>query len=200
MASRPDSARHEPHDRTPPAAQPDGDATFGDLLNGFPLDSHRPPHRNHHDPNEGAVPVLLGEPTDADVTPMNGTPTRIERHDADDLDDGAPSAVRAYAWTGGRTMSQFRLELETLLSTTERYHERDDSISSESHAVAALCHHPTSVAEVAALLRLPLGIAKVLAGDMAGTGLLMVHETASTNGDGPDVSLMERILSGLRRL
>lgn len=200
MASRPDSARHDPRDRTPPGGQPDNEATFGDLLNGFPLDSHRPHHRSHRDTHEGDVPALLGEPTDADVTPMNGTRTRIEHHDTDDLDDSAPSAVRAYAWTGGRTTSQFRLELETLLSTTERYHQHDDSISSESHAVAALCHHPTSVAEVAALLRLPLGIAKVLAGDMAGTGLLMVHETASVNGEGPDLSLMERILSGLRRL
>jgi hypothetical protein len=198
MASRP--VRPDPHNPIPPPAQPGGEATFGDLLNGFPLDSHRPHHRNHRDQHDGEVPALLGEPTDADVTPMNGTPTRIERHDADDLDDGAPSAVRAYAWTGGRTMSQFRLELETLLSTTERYHERDDSISSESHAVAALCHQPTSVAEVAALLRLPLGIAKVLAGDMAGTGLLTVHETASANGESPDLMLMERILGGLRRL
>jgi uncharacterized protein DUF742 len=194
MASRPDPARHDPRDRMPPPVPPDGEPTFGDLRNG-----HRPHHWSQRGPHTGEVPVLLGEPTDADVTPLNGTPPLIARHDVDDFED-IPSAVRPYAWTAGRTTSRFQLELETLLSTTERYHEHDDSVASESHAVAALCHRPTSVAEVAALLRLPLGIAKVLAGDMAATGLLKVHETASANGETPDLMLMERILSGLRRL
>jgi hypothetical protein len=45
-----------------------------------------------------------------------------------------------------------------------------------------------------------LGVAKVLAGDMAAGGLLAVHRTASANGESPDLKLMERILSGLRRL
>ena len=120
--------------------------------------------------------------------------------DSDDSDEAAPSAVRAYAWTRGRTTPQYRLEIETLLSTTDRYREHDEATPTEYHAVAALCHQLTSVAEVAALLRLPLGIAKVLAGDMAANGLLHVHETASIDGESPDLLLMERILSGLRRL
>lgn len=119
---------------------------------------------------------------------------------ADPDQDAAPAVVRPYAWTRGRTTSQYRLELETLLSTTSSYAEHDDAISSEHHAVAALCHQPRSVAEVAALLRIPLGVARVLAGDMAGEGLLAIHDTASVDGESPDVVLMERILSGLRRL
>jgi hypothetical protein len=198
MASRPHPARHDPRDRPPPPGPPDGDAAFGDLLNGFSLDSHRPPHgRQPHDLTDGDVPALVGEPTDADGN--HRIQHAPERHDTDD-DEAAPSAVRAYAWTGGRTTPQYRLELETLLSTTERYRDHDDAVSTEYHAVAALCHNPTSVAEVAALLRLPLGIAKVLTGDMAASGLLAVHDTASTDGETPDLSLMERILSGLRRL
>jgi Protein of unknown function (DUF742) len=118
----------------------------------------------------------------------------------DDEDDTAPAAVRGYAWTRGRTTPQYRLEIETLLSTTDRYQAQDESTPTEFHSVAALCHQPASVAEVAAMLRLPLGIAKVLAGDMAATGLLAVHDTASVDGDGPDLMLMERILGGLRRL
>jgi len=118
----------------------------------------------------------------------------------DDEDDTAPAAVRAYAWTRGRTTPQYRLEIETLLSTTDRYHEHDESTPTEFHSVAALCHQPTSVAEVAAVLHLPLGIAKVLTGDMAAIGLLAVHDTASVDGESPDLMLMERILSGLRRL
>ena len=55
-------------------------------------------------------------------------------------------------------------------------------------------------AEVAALLSLPLGVARVVLGDMAGLGVVTVHQTASSAGSGPDLALMERVLSGLRRL
>jgi hypothetical protein len=124
------------------------------------------------------------------------------RYDAedDDTDTTAPAVVRGYAWTRGRTTSRYRFEIETLLSTTGRYQEQDDATPSEYHAVAALCRRPRSVAEVAALLAIPLGVARMLAGDMAGEGLLAVHETASVDGEIPGLALMERILSGLRRL
>ena len=42
--------------------------------------------------------------------------------------------------------------------------------------------------------------ARVLLGDMAGLGLVTVHQTASSAGNAPDLALMERVLSGLRRL
>jgi hypothetical protein len=70
----------------------------------------------------------------------------------------------------------------------------------EHRAVAELCGETRSVAEVAALLSLPLGVARVLLGDMAGLGLVTVHQTASSAGNAPDLALMERVLSGLRRL
>jgi hypothetical protein len=35
---------------------------------------------------------------------------------------------------------------------------------------------------------------------MASQGTVVVHQTASTSGDVPDMALMERVLSGLRRL
>src|SRR5690348_11804956 len=102
MAQRPDPARHDP--RTPHGSRdvpPADDATFGDLLNGFTLDSHRQPHRPHHDVHEGDVPPLLGEPTEADVTTR---PRAAITRDMEDPDEAAPSAaVRAYAWTAGRT-------------------------------------------------------------------------------------------------
>ena len=53
---------------------------------------------------------------------------------------------------------------------------------------------------VAALLSVPLGVARVLLGDMAGLGVVTVHQTASSAGSAPDLALMERVLSGLRRL
>src|SRR5919107_1914136 len=70
----------------------------------------------------------------------------------------------------------------------------------EHRAVAELCEQTRSVAEVAALLSLPLGVARVVLGDMAGLGVVTVHQTASSAGSAPDLALMERVLSGLRRL
>lgn len=181
MASRSETPRHDQRDR---AAEP----TFGDLLNGFTLDSGRRRKRVNR--------MAPTEPAEIPPSPPSPTP-----EPEDDVDDTySPAAVRPYAWTKGRTTSQVRFEIETLLSTTAAYSEHDESTSGEFHAVAALCHQPRSIAEVAALLGIPLGVARVLAGDMAGAGLLAVHETASVDGESPGLALMERILSGLRRL
>jgi hypothetical protein len=70
----------------------------------------------------------------------------------------------------------------------------------EHRAVAELCEQTRSVAEVAALISQPLGVARVVLGDMASLGIVTVHQTASSAGNAPDLALMERVLSGLRRL
>jgi hypothetical protein len=194
MTTRYESSRHDPRDRPPPDGLPsDGsEHTFGDLLNGV---SFAGPRRRRRHPGEIGPAATTGAP-DAARRSFDHDPDATEDQD----DDQAPAVVRPYAWTRGRTTSHFRLEIETLLSTTELYREDDESTPSEYCSVAELCHQPRSVAEVAALLRMPLGVAKVLAGDMAENGLLVVHETAAVDGDSPDQMLMERILSGLRRL
>ncbi|MGH3874621.1 MAG: DUF742 domain-containing protein [Pseudonocardiaceae bacterium] len=114
--------------------------------------------------------------------------------------DASASAARPYTWTRGRTAPARYLAVETLVSTSD--HGRDvAALSSVEHrAVAQLCRSPRSVAEVAALLSLPLGVARVLLGDMADIGLVAVHRSANAFGETPEVALMERVLSGLRRL
>ena len=110
------------------------------------------------------------------------------------------AAVRPYAWTRGRTKSGLELAIEALVSTSQRGREQMAMLQVEHRAVAELCEQTRSVAEVAALLKLPLGVARVLLGDMAGIGVVTVHQTASSTGNVPDLALMERVLSGLRRL
>ena len=113
----------------------------------------------------------------------------------------AASAVRPYTWTRGRTKSTgFDLAIETLVSTSARGRTQVATLQVEHRAVAELCEQTRSVAEIAALLSVPLGVARVLLGDMAGLGLVTVHQTASSAGSAPDLALMERVLSGLRRL
>ncbi|MFD1148896.1 DUF742 domain-containing protein [Saccharothrix hoggarensis] len=168
------------------------DETFAALLNGFSLDSSR--RRKQEKPKR--------QPEDQ---PSNTGDTKPHRPVFDDDDDDfeypreeAASIVRAYSWTGGRTTSSYQLEIETLVSAVEW--DFPGAMKSEYHEVISLVGRPRSVAEVAALLRLPLGVAKVLLGDMAERGLIDVHRTASSEGAAPDLGLMERVLAGLRRL
>jgi Protein of unknown function (DUF742) len=62
--------------------------------------------------------------------------------------------------------------------------------------IAALCHDILSIAEVSARLHLPLGVIRVLVGDMADEHLVMVRRPAQA-GDRPDLALLERVLYGL---
>jgi len=69
----------------------------------------------------------------------------------------------------------------------------------KQRAIAVLCHDLLSIAEVSARLHLPLGVVRVLVGDMADEHLVMVHRPAHA-GDRPDQALLERVLSGLHSI
>lgn len=108
------------------------------------------------------------------------------------------SLVRPYVLTSGRTSSTTArgLALETLLTACGN--TVPDTFSAEHRAAHRLCAGPCSVAEVAALLSLPLGVARVLLADLADAGLVTVHARGYT--DLPGWELMERVLRGLRGL
>ncbi|MDQ2883863.1 MAG: DUF742 domain-containing protein [Actinomycetota bacterium] len=108
--------------------------------------------------------------------------------------------VRPYTWTRGRTRPVQDLAVETLVFTSDEGRDLTGICSAEHAAIAELCAEVRSVAEVAALLGLPLGVARVLLADMIDTGLLNVHRNTLGLDSGPDISLMERVLAGLYRL
>ncbi|MFL6056409.1 MAG: DUF742 domain-containing protein [Actinoallomurus sp.] len=111
----------------------------------------------------------------------------------------ASSLVRPYAVTGGRTKPRYDLPIEALISAAP-YPRRDiTTLTPEYKAILDLCRNWRSVAEVSALLRLPLGVARVLIADMAHEGLVRVHQSPFTEGQ-PDLQLLERVLVGLRKL
>ncbi|GGP62082.1 DUF742 domain-containing protein [Saccharothrix coeruleofusca] len=174
--------------------EPSSEESFAALLNGFSLDSSR----RRGKPAEPEPP----EPEPRPPEPPAARPVREVRAQEPEEDfeyprEEAASIVRAYSWTGGRTTSSFQLQIETLVSAVDWEYP---PMKAEYQEVVALCGRPRSVAEVAALLRLPLGVAKVLLGDMAERGLIEVHQTALSDGDTPDLGLMERVLAGLRKL
>ena len=105
--------------------------------------------------------------------------------------------VRPYAITGGRTRSEHPYPLEALVVTSLVGQETGPSRSPEAREICELCKKSRSIAEIAAHLRVPIGVVRVLVGDLAGDGLVLVHEGSE---QAPDNQLLERVLSGLRRL
>jgi hypothetical protein len=102
--------------------------------------------------------------------------------------------------TGGRTRpTHDDLEIEALVATTISVGERTPKLTVEQRAIAALCHDLLSIAEISARLRLPLGVIRVLVGDMADEDLIVVYRPAQV-GDHPDRALLERVLHGLRTI
>lgn len=108
--------------------------------------------------------------------------------------------VRPYTWTRGRTRPVQDLAVETLVSTSDEGRDVTAICSAEHAAIAELCADIRSVAEVAALLALPLGVARVLLADMIETGLVKVYRNPLGLGTTPDLSLMEQVLGGLYNL
>ena len=101
--------------------------------------------------------------------------------------------------TRGRTHARADLRIETLVSIPSPRPPLEDP---EHRVISELCDGPRSVAEVAALMRVPLGVARILIGDMADDGTLTVHRTLDRlgPGTGPDRAVMARVLRGLRAL
>jgi hypothetical protein len=123
--------------------------------------------------------------------------------DFDDGDDPPTSAlVRPYARTGGRTRPLHHFNLEALVtSTTQGVDPAVGQLLSPEHAsVIELCRGTVSVAEIAAKLATPLGVARVIIADMVDLGLVKVLGTSGGVGDERDPAFLRRVLSGLQRL
>jgi len=113
--------------------------------------------------------------------------------------DETSALVRPYAVTGGRTKPRTQLQIEAMVAASH-YEARDLSVlSPECQAILGFCRDWRSVAEISAVLRMPLGVARVLIADMAMEGLVRVHQIDHAQGR-PDINLLERVLSGLRKL
>jgi hypothetical protein len=117
-----------------------------------------------------------------------------------ETEDAVGPRVRPYVLTKGRTQSTYELALETMVNVRADARWTGAALNSEYQPVRALCLKPVSVAEVAANLSMPLGVARVLLSDMAEMGLLHIHGTERTAEGRPPMALMRRVLAGLQRL
>lgn len=103
--------------------------------------------------------------------------------------------VRPFLLTGGRTRVEgVDVPLEAKLSSTEAGRAAIDRRSPEESRLLIACGQPMALVEVAATLDLPLGVVRVLAGDLLREGYLEQGEVAT----GTEVPLLERLLEGLK--
>jgi hypothetical protein len=143
-------------------------------------------------PRPGAEPAAGGIPGPRDSGLHDSNPQGLTES------QGSP-LVRPYAVTRGRTKPRYQLQIEAMVAASH-YEARDLSVlSPECQAILGFCRDWRSVAEISAVLRMPLGVARVLIADMAMEGLVRVHQIDHAHGR-PDVNLLERVLSGLRKL
>ncbi|WP_067886305.1 DUF742 domain-containing protein [Nocardia vaccinii] len=109
--------------------------------------------------------------------------------------------VRPYALTAGRTQPAVDLPLEAVVETLPYASRFDWPAGDVRTDILRLGGRRLSVAEIAAHLQRPLGMVRVVIGDLVVAGTLRVHTTLSENATYDERrSLMERTLRGLRAL
>jgi hypothetical protein len=120
------------------------------------------------------------------------------------FDDEAGPVVRPYAMTRGRTSHevQHRLDLIAVVVAEEHVEDpgADQSLSPEHVDIVQRCRDtPQSVAELAADLDLPVGVVRVLIGDLVDDDLVHVTRPVPP-AELPDESILRDVINGLRAL
>ncbi|MET7918093.1 DUF742 domain-containing protein [Streptomyces avermitilis] len=120
-------------------------------------------------------------------------------------DNEAGPLVRPYAMTGGRTTPgptgvRFDLIALVTLDTAAPRADDDTSLGPEHRALIDLCRIDTqSVAELAAGADLPVGVVRVLLGDLLELGCVTVSRPVPP-AQLPDERILREVIAGLRAL
>ena len=123
-------------------------------------------------------------------------PSRDERW----LDAEAGPVVRPYALTRGRTRhtgESFDL-VATVLTTDVRIAD-PNALAPEHVSVLRLARAPTTVADIASDVDLPLGVVRILLADLRELGLVAIR-TPVTMAERVDKHTLREVLNGLRGL
>ena len=114
--------------------------------------------------------------------------------------DQDPRVVPVYALTRGRTRSHNGRDLpwEAIITSTNDGVRSLPRLRFEQSRIIAMCRRPVSIAEVAAELTVPVGVARVLVSDLYAEGLLVIHLPTLTNAGRPRSEILERLLTGLK--
>lgn len=123
----------------------------------------------------------------------------------DELEPRPPAAsgnlVRPYTLTSGRTGTDVDLPVEAPIQTLQAGLAHKWPADDAKGKIIRLCVDSPSVAEISARLDLPLGVTRVLVGDLVLSGYLRVHTTLSERSTRDERhELIGRTLRGLKAL
>ena len=116
------------------------------------------------------------------------------------FDAAAGPIVRPYAMTRGRTRPLgAALDLVSIVVAADPASVDRYGLDPEHLDVLALCRLPTPVADIASEIDLPLGVVRVLLGDLRHKGLIEVCPPTSSAGPANE-RILRQVLDGLRGL
>lgn len=116
------------------------------------------------------------------------------------VDEDAGPVVRPFAVARGRTRQRGGdLDLIAMLVTAEVPMPVPELLGPEDERILERCLAPQSVADLVADLALPVGVVRVLLGDLLERGLVEVLTPVVRPGR-PDVSILREVINGLRAL
>jgi hypothetical protein len=111
------------------------------------------------------------------------------------------SLVRPYTLTAGRTQASVEVPLQAPIQTLQSAVFHRWPLNDVRGRIVQLCTKSPSVAEISARLDLPLGVTRVLVGDLVTSGYLRVNRTLTERSTRDERSeLIGRTLRGLRAL
>ncbi len=108
--------------------------------------------------------------------------------------------VRPYMLTRGRTSSSLGVfELHAPVLALIAPEQLGRSATPEDRRIVELCQTPMSVAELSARITAPVGVVRVLVGDLVVARMVQVRQTTDP-AEHRDVRLLERLLEGIRAI
>jgi hypothetical protein len=126
------------------------------------------------------------------------------RRERGDRDSSGP-VVRPYAVTSGRTRpSGTAIDLVAVVSAsrtaslTELEPELDPKLGPEHLRALQSCRLPIAVADLAVDLDLPVGVVRILVGDLREHGLVNIRQPTSSGL--ADIAVLKEVADALRRL
>lgn len=115
-------------------------------------------------------------------------------------DEAAGPLVRPYTITSGRTPSGHApLDVSTQVMSL-RTDSAPRGLAPEHLTIVQLCRRPLSIAEVAAYVKLPLGVVRVLCADLIDRGLVITRAPSHKPAQAPDHETLQAVLDGLIKL
>jgi hypothetical protein len=116
------------------------------------------------------------------------------------FDQAAGPVVRPYALTRGRTapVGGTSFGLIDVVTATGLPPLEAIRLTPEHRRIMSLCHRPVPVVDLASDIDLPIGVVRVLLGDLVSAGLLTIRTTP--RGPVTDQRLLRTVLHALQSL